>query len=179
MASILTLGLVCAPFLMRATGSMAVVRVVLLSSVYVAVTGSALRYGGWLSPVFIVLAFLPAVAVAMRGPRLAVFLLAVSIGVASWMFAADHFGWRDFGPPRAETHFFLAVLVWFVLAAFWYLVISAFDRHNRLAVQELERSNADLVAARDEASAARSKSIRVIRLSPRWPWAAPPTTIAS
>jgi signal transduction histidine kinase/CheY-like chemotaxis protein len=154
LASILALGMVSAPFLMRATGSMVSVRLILLGSVYVAVTGSALRYGGWLSPVFIVLAFLPAVAVAMRGPRLAVFLLTASTAIASWTFAADHFGWKDFGTPRAETHFFLAALVWYVLAAFWYTVIRAFERHNRLALEELERSNAELVTARDKADAA-------------------------
>jgi signal transduction histidine kinase/ActR/RegA family two-component response regulator len=166
LASILVLGLVSAPLLMRATGSMASVRLILLGSVYLAVTGSALRYGGWLNPVFIVLAFLPPVAVAMRGPRLALFLLAVSTAIASWTFAADHFGWRDFGTPRPETHFFLAALVWFVLAAFWYVVIRALERHNRLALEELERSNAELVAARDEAHAAsRAKSAFLANMS--------------
>jgi signal transduction histidine kinase/CheY-like chemotaxis protein len=154
LAAILTLGLVCAPFLMRVTGSLAGVRVFLLASVYVAVTGSALRYGGWQSPVFYVLGFLPAVAVVMRGPRLAIALLGVSMAIASSMFAADHFGWRDFGAPRAETHFFLAALAWYALASFWFVVIWALARHNRLALEEIERSNADLVAARDEADAA-------------------------
>ena len=153
-AAILAVGMVSAPFLMRATGSMAAVRVLLLGAVYVAVTGSAARYGGWLSPVFIVLAFLPAVAVAMRGPRLSILMLVVSTAIASWMFAAAGLGWTDFGPPRAETHFFLAALVWYTLAFAWFLVIWVFDRNNRLAVQELERSNAELITARDEANAA-------------------------
>jgi signal transduction histidine kinase/CheY-like chemotaxis protein len=146
--------MVSAPFLMRATGNMTGVRVLLLGAVYVAVTGSAARYGGWLSPVFIVLAFLPAVSVAMRGPRLSIVLLAFSVAIASWMFAADRLGWSDFGEPRAETHFFLAALVWYTLTSAWFLVIWVFDRNNRLAVQELERSNAELITARDEASAA-------------------------
>jgi len=154
LATILAGGVVSVPFLMRATGSMAAVRVLLLGAIYLAVTGSALRYGGWLSPVFIVLAFLPAVSMVMRGPGLSVLLLVVSTGIASWMFAADRLGWKDFGQPRAETHFFLAALVWYALAFAWFLVIWVSDRNNRIAVRELERSNAELVTARDEASAA-------------------------
>jgi hypothetical protein len=154
LAAILAAGLVSVPFLMRATGSMAAVRVLLLGAIYLAVSGSALRYGGWLSPVFIVLAFLPAVSMVMRGRRLSILMLVLSTAIASWMFAADRLDWRDFGQPRAETHFFLAALVWYALAFAWFLVIWVSDRNNQLAVRELERSNAELVTARDEASAA-------------------------
>jgi signal transduction histidine kinase/CheY-like chemotaxis protein len=163
---IVTGGLVATPFVMRWTDSLEVARPMLLCAVYVGVAGSALSFGGWRSPGFVVLAALPAAAIAMRGERLALGLQAATMAVGIGTFTADRLGWIDFGAPRPQTHFFLSALVWFVLAWLWFVVLSAFQRVNRLSLEKLERSNADLSAARDAADAAsRAKSAFLANMS--------------
>jgi signal transduction histidine kinase/CheY-like chemotaxis protein len=165
-AVIVTVGLVATPFVMRWTDRLEVARPLVLCSVYAGVAGSALSFGGWRSPVFVVLAALPAAAIAMRGQRLAIALQAATMAVGIGTFTADGLGWIDFGAPRPQTHFFLSALVWFVLAWLWFVVLSAFQRVNRLALEKLERSNADLSAARDAADAAsRAKSAFLANMS--------------